>query len=162
MLQSRRAPHRESPSENPFYTRQAKLLLLDDVTCGACKQTRGQLVLNSDGTGTWTCSTTSCNCTNGEVWHTDFALKDANGSVLFGLGPFYSPLIRAGQSASEASWSTSFTFSVELFSDIHSAVQHCGCLPPVHALRQATPVHMVTDRVRCRTDLRSFIGGAYA
>ena len=162
MLETKAVPCREVSSQIFIYARQTKLLIWGELSRGACEQSNGQLALRSDGTGTWSCITTSHNAYEGDVWHADFAVKDRNGATLFGLGPFYSPLMHVETSTRDCYWSASFTFPADLFSTIHAAVQNCGCLPPAHALRQAARPEVVADAGWCRTDLVCAMEGAYA
>ena len=162
MLQTKAIESRAINSQIFIYARQTKLLIWGEVSRGACEQTNGQLALRSDGTGTWSCVTTSQSAYDAEVWHANFDVKDKNGVTLFGLGPFYSPLMKSSGETRESSWSATFTFPAELFSTIHAAVQNCGCLPPAHALRQATPSEAFVDSGWCRTGMISALEGAYA
>ena len=162
MLETKAIGCREVRSEIFLHARQTKLLIWGQVSRGRCEQSDGQLALRSDGTGTWSCVTTSSNGSDGDVWHADFAVKDSGGVTLFGVGPFYSPLLSTVDSRRESRWWASFTFQAELFLAIHAAVQHCGCLPPAHALRQAARQDVTADAGWCRKAMMSAMEGSYA
>ena len=162
MLNANATICRETSSQIFIYARQTKVLIWGNVSRGACEQTDGQLALRSDGTGTWSCTTATQTPYGADVWHADFAVKDSKGTTLFGLGPFYSPLMKSEDAARPCAWSASFTFPAELFPTIHAAVQNCGCLPPAHALRQATPDQAFVDAGWCRAGIHALLEGAYA
>jgi hypothetical protein len=162
MMDTKAVPCAESKSEIYIHARQTKLLIWAELNRGGCAQSNGQLALRSDGTGTWSCMTTSHNASGSDVWHADFAVKDRNGVTLFGLGPFYSPRMDGGASAQEYRWSATFSYSAEMFPSIHAALQNCGCLPPAHALRQARRPEVEVEDNWCRVQMASAMGGAYA
>ena len=145
-----------------IHARESKLLIWTEVERGGCIQTKGQLEMRSDGSGTWSCVTASRNPFPGDVWHTHFAVMDRNGTTLFGAGPFYSPRMFADPNGREHRWSASFTFPAHSFGAIHAAVQTCGTLPPVCAInvsaRQTAPGQIVAEDVWQRATMSLALG----
>ena len=128
-----------SQSEIYIHARETKMLIWSDLDRSGCRQLDGRLALRADGTGTWTCATSSSNPFPGDIWHTNFCVNDRNGVTLFGAGPFYSPRMCFEDGVAEYRWSATFSFSADLFPAIHAGVQHCGTLPPACVLRMDGP-----------------------
>lgn len=89
-----------------------------------CRQDNGKMIFNSDGSGSWSCRTSTSQSVFGDIWHSTFSVKDGNGADLFGLGEYNSPNMSPGR---EYPWGASFSFRPEFFDRIAGVTQYSRC-----------------------------------
>ena len=84
-------------------------------------------MFRSDGQGTWDAIVWTLGTYSGDVWHSSFAIRDADNILLFRLGEFHSPTTHGEKVYMHAD----FTFPVEKFSSISTttnySIQYSRC-----------------------------------
>lgn len=96
------------------------------MNVGDCSQLNCELLFESDGSGTFSCSTWTNHTVFGDVWHSTFDVFDANGVRLFVLGDWDSPSMNVGSTPGQT-WGFPFRFPVDSFDRIASATQYYSC-----------------------------------
>jgi Family of unknown function (DUF6294) len=95
------------------------------INAGDCEQDNATITFNSDGTGNFNCTVWTHHTHTGDTWHSDFAVKDAAGTVLFGFhldGPNH-----MNDDGTHYPWNANFGFDAALWPIIASVVQSCDC-----------------------------------
>ena len=108
-------------------TLQTKVLTWAELHRGDCQQDAARIMFHSDGTGTFSCTTLTYQTHSGDYWRASFAVKGANGAVLFSLGQFSSPRMSDGNPPPKYPWSAQFSYNPDFFQAISSASQNCSC-----------------------------------
>jgi hypothetical protein len=98
-----------------------------ELHSGDCQQDNGTMVFNSDGTGSWFCTTLTYQTHTHDVWHASFDVQANNGAHLFNLGTYDSPGMSDGNPPPVYSWGVPFAFDPDLFDAIGGVTQHYSC-----------------------------------
>jgi hypothetical protein len=94
---------------------------------GDCQQNNGTMTFNSNGTGSWSCTTRTYQTHSGDVWHSNFDVSAGNGAFLFGLGTFNSPRMNDGNPPPVYPWGAPFSFQPDFFDAIGKVTQRYSC-----------------------------------
>lgn len=118
--------HTPASVVHPFDSKSA---VWGELHNGDCQEDNGTIVLNSDGTGTWSATTLTYQTHSGDVWHASFDFYTTAGTHLFSAGTFDSPRMNDGNPPPKYPWSKSFTFDSSLYSavNIFKTIQHYSC-----------------------------------
>jgi hypothetical protein len=107
--------------------RDSKILEWDDQRAGDCHMT-GVLTMYSDGSAHWQATTKTDHTSNKDVWH-EYAInvQDANGTFLFGFGPWDSPRMDSPPNGGDYGWSDDGSFPPSLFDRIAKGTSSAAC-----------------------------------
>lgn len=111
---------------HPFDSKSA---VWGELHSGDCQQDGGTIVLNSDGTGSWSATTLTYQTHSGDVWHASFDFYTTAGTHLFSAGTFDSPRMSDGNPPPKYSWSKPFKFDASLYGavNIFKTLQTYSC-----------------------------------
>lgn len=119
----------EAPARTLRAAVESKAFYWDPLSNGDCHQYDGRIVLRSDGTGTWSATTYTDDTRSGDYWHSDFIVYTAQGTRLFGAGPFSSPEMDDGEGGTPPryQWGQDFTFDPGLYAGAARINQKYRC-----------------------------------
>ena len=114
----------EAPARAEKSAADSRSFYWDDLKVGDCHQYNGTLVLRSDGSATWSATTTTDETTAFDIWHTDLYPKDQAGNVLFHAGEFDSQKMLPGR---RYHWARDFRYDPAHYNRVSFVTQHSSC-----------------------------------